>query len=87
LFNFTIVDFYGILGQTQFGKYLTNHPDNFGFTEQAICSDHIGITLVKLSVPSFLGAIRSPDGLDLVPLKGKRKFVAVHRDIARKRDR
>ena len=70
--------------ESQLGKNTANHEDNLGFTEQAICAHYVCITLVKLPVAPLLWTICTPNRLDLVPLKGKRKLVAVHGYVARK---
>ena len=59
------------------GKDFLHHLHQFGFVQQGIRSDHIGIALVKLAVTSLLRTIGPPYGLYLVAFEREAEFILV----------
>ena len=47
------------------------------FIEQAVGANHVGITLIELSVSTFLRTVGTPHGLNLIALKRHLQFLAV----------
>ena len=55
--------------------------------QERVGADHVGIALVKLAVPTLLGAISTPYRLYLVPLEGEGDLITVLHHIPSKGDR
>ena len=55
------------------------------FVEQAVGANHVGITLIELSVSTFLRTVGTPHGLNLIALKRHLQFLPVLHHEASKR--
>ena len=58
----------------------------FEFAQQTVRTDHIDVTLVELTIASFLRTVGTPNGLDLKALEGKTDLLAVLHHITGKRN-
>ena len=66
-------------------EHLVDNLHQLDLVEQRVGADHIGITLVELTVASFLRTVGTPDGLNLIALEGQLQLLTVHHHIAGER--
>ena len=63
-------------------KHFINHANELHFIHQRIATNHIGIALIKLAIPTLLWSVGTPHRLDLIALKRELDFIAMHHHIA-----